>query len=225
MPAKSADALPDAMPANPPGVAPVATVTMPADSAPVLPQSRGTGTPATPPAAVPLTTSTNAPDAALVTTRSTLYYGNENVDFKVRPQNQLKYDVGTRTPRTIPGASTVTTAELMEAMQHGQPMVLIDALQDGHSETIKGAVSLPYAGAYGDGTFHDQVQAQLTKALNGLVQGRERVPLVFFCQGVRCWESYNAALRARAAGFQNISWYRGGLNAWKQAGLPLQPRD
>jgi len=28
---------------------------------------------------------------------------------------------------------------------------------------------------------------------------RAEAPLVFFCEGVKCWETYNAALRARAA--------------------------
>jgi len=106
-------------------------------------------------------------------------------------------------------------------MQHGRPMVLIDALRDSHRQTIKGAVTLPYAGTYG--TFHDQVQIRLNRDLSILAQGRALVPLVFFCQGVKCWESYNAVLRARAAGFGNIAWYRGGLNAWSEAGLPMQP--
>ena len=44
--------------------------------------------------------------------------------------------------------------------------------------------------------------------------------LVFFCQGARCWESYNAALRAIHAGFTAVYWYRGGVLAWEAADLP-----
>jgi PQQ-dependent catabolism-associated CXXCW motif protein len=111
--------------------------------------------------------------------------------------------------------------ELKKAMDAGRPMILIDALQDSHQMTIKGAVSLRYAGAFG--TFDDQIQIRLASDLTNLLQGRTEATLIFFCQGVRCWESYNAALRARAAGFQNVSWYRGGLRAWQAAGLPMQP--
>ncbi len=35
-----------------------------------------------------------------------------------------------------------------------------------------------------------------------------------------CWVSYNAALRAINAGYTNVLWYRGGIEAWKAAGLP-----
>ena len=34
--------------------------------------------------------------------------------------------------------------------------------------------------------------------------------------------SYNASLRAINLGYTNVLWYRGGIEAWKQAGLPVQ---
>jgi tetratricopeptide (TPR) repeat protein/rhodanese-related sulfurtransferase len=150
------------------------------------------------------------------------FYGDENVDFKVLPQNTLQGVVRKETPLAIPGAATVTTIELKKAMDVGRPMVLIDVMGDEHAITINGAVPLPYAGIFG--TFHDQVQTRLANALSSLLQGRTDVPLVFFCTGVKRWESYNAALRAHAAGFQNVSWYRGGLAAWKEAGFPMQAK-
>jgi hypothetical protein len=33
--------------------------------------------------------------------------------------------------------------------------------------------------------------------------------------------SYNAALRAINLGYKNVLWYRGGIEAWQRAGLPL----
>ena len=44
-----------------------------------------------------------------------------------------------------------------------------------------------------------------------------------YCQGTYCWMSYNAALRAINLGYTNVLWYRGGIEAWKQAGLPTAP--
>jgi PQQ-dependent catabolism-associated CXXCW motif protein len=111
--------------------------------------------------------------------------------------------------------------ELKKAMDAGQQMVLIDVLRDEHAITIKGAIPLPYAGTFG--TFNDQVQARFADALSSLLHERGDVSVVFFCTGVKCWESYNAALRAHAAGFKNVLWYRGGLVAWKEAGFPTQP--
>ena len=43
-------------------------------------------------------------------------------------------------------------------------------------------------------------------------------PIIYFRQGASCGESYNAALRANAAGQTGIYWYRGGLAAWLEAG-------
>jgi rhodanese-related sulfurtransferase len=48
---------------------------------------------------------------------------------------------------------------------------------------------------------------------------------VFFCSGVRCWLSYNAALRAVRGGYANVYWYRGGIDAWRAAGLPTFTAD
>ena len=46
-------------------------------------------------------------------------------------------------------------------------------------------------------------------------------PVVVFCLSSQCWLSYNTALRLVAAGFTNVQWYRGGVEAWQGAGLPL----
>ena len=148
-------------------------------------------------------------------------YGGETYDFHVPPQSALKSDVGSPTPLTIPGATTVTTVQVMNEMQQHSRMVLVDSLQYPHQSTLLGAIHLPNSGGFG--TFNDQVQAGLQNDLLRAVQGHREVPLVFFCQGNQCWESYNAALRARAAGFPNVFWYRGGLQAWQAAGFPMQP--
>nr|WP_146910579.1 rhodanese-like domain-containing protein [Arenimonas daejeonensis] len=52
-------------------------------------------------------------------------------------------------------------------------------------------------------------------------QGRKDRPMVFYCQSTQCWMSYNAALRAINLGYTKVLWYRGGIEAWQQAGLPM----
>ncbi len=148
-------------------------------------------------------------------------FGDEAHDFSIPPQTALKAAVGTPTPLLIPGARTVTTVQVMNELRQSHHMVLVDSLQDSHPATISTAVYLPFAGQYG--TFNDQAQAMLANELGRLTQGHREIPIVFFCQGIRCWESYNAALRALAAGYPNVFWYRGGLVAWQQAGFPMQP--
>ncbi len=56
---------------------------------------------------------------------------------------------------------------------------------------------------------------------NGIPQSDRATLIVTYCQGVQCWGSYNAALRAVRLGYTNVHWYRGGMDAWRGAGLPL----
>ena len=45
--------------------------------------------------------------------------------------------------------------------------------------------------------------------------------VVFFCESAQCWLSHNASLRALALGYRDVVWYRGGIEAWEAAGLPM----
>jgi PQQ-dependent catabolism-associated CXXCW motif protein len=147
-------------------------------------------------------------------------YGEELTDFGVQAQSFLQTQVGSPTPLTIPGARLVTTEQLRTAIQSGRrEFLLVDALDAAGHQTIPGAYSIPLAGTAGN--FNDFAQQQVFQKLLSLTSARVGYPIVFFCQGARCWESYNAALRAMRMGFSNVYWYRGGLSAWQQAGLPM----
>jgi PQQ-dependent catabolism-associated CXXCW motif protein len=80
---------------------------------------------------------------------------------------------------------------------------------------------MPAAGT--PGNFFDQIQAGFRQALAMRTNNNPQQPLVFFCAGAECWESYNAALRAVRLGYHDVYWYRGGVASWQAAGLPLYP--
>jgi PQQ-dependent catabolism-associated CXXCW motif protein len=150
-------------------------------------------------------------------------YANEFTDFGVPPQSVLQENVGSDTPVGILGAQTISTSDLYAAIQRGSldgsPFVTVDVLYDAHGKTIRGAKRIPEGGDAG--SFDDNDQQRIRTQLNTLVKGNLTMPIVFFCEGVVCWESYNAALRAEKMGFTRVYWYRGGINAWKEAGLPM----
>ena len=148
----------------------------------------------------------------------------EDSDFGVAPARELRLlEYAAPTPLQLPGAKTLRTPQLQTLLEGDIPLrpLLFDVVGgDGH-DSIPGAIWLPGAGR-GE-SFNDAVQTLLARTLEELT-GRARArPVVFFCTGPHCWLSYNAALRAVALGYSEVYWYRGGIEAWVDAGRDLQP--
>ena len=146
-------------------------------------------------------------------------YADEDRDWGVAPTNRLRQEpYHAPTPREIPGALVVQTRELRAMLASTVPPIVIDVLSEEGHVTLAGALWLSGAGR---GTnFVDPVQAVLAPLLGQLTDGDKARAMVFFCASSQCWLSYNAALRAAAAGYTKVYWYRGGIEAWVEAGLP-----
>ncbi|MBP8297058.1 MAG: hypothetical protein KAX84_13170 [Burkholderiales bacterium] len=142
----------------------------------------------------------------------------ERQDMGVRPTRELHSGaMHGPTPNQIPGGQVITTKGLLPLLQQGIPVHVFDVL--GTSQTLPNAI--PAARAAEPGSFDDQTQQEFARMLEQVTRGNTAAPLVFYCQGPQCWMSYNAALRAIALGYRNVLWYRGGMEAWNQAGQPL----
>lgn len=139
------------------------------------------------------------------------------------------------TPTTIPGGQLVTTRGLIELVrlssagpssggqagsggQQAPRVLFFDVL--GGAERLPGALAA--VPAHQAGSFDDAVQREFGGFLQQVTQGRPDAVLVFYCASTQCWMSYNAALRAIRLGHKQVLWYRGGVEAWKAAGLPVQ---
>ena len=149
-------------------------------------------------------------------------FADEDIDFGVPATRELRLaDYAAPTPREVPGARTVRTAQLQAWLRQDAPVkpLLLDVVGGEGHESIPGAVWLP---GVGRGTaFSDAVQGQLARALDLLGARSGRRPIVFFCASAKCWLSYNAALRAVAMGYKDVYWYRGGIEAWIDEGGDL----
>ena len=142
----------------------------------------------------------------------------ESRGFGVAPTNRLRSSgFHAPTPTSIPGGSFVSTAELASVMQAGHKIVLIDVL--GGEYSLPNALMAP--GMAQPGNYHDNVQRQTNQWLNQITGGNKQIPLVLYCTNPFCWSSYNASLRAIAAGYKNVYWYRGGIETWNMAGLRI----
>ena len=147
-------------------------------------------------------------------------YGNEARDDGVAPQRTIRArNTSGSTPLSVPGARTAVTRQVAGALAASHPPILIDVGNSwGGHDTLPGAIWMRGAGddaagknAALDGLFH---------ALLASVAPDRNKMLVIFCESTLCWQSYNAALRAAADGYVNVYWYRGGVAAWRAAGLP-----
>ncbi len=146
---------------------------------------------------------------------------NEAQDLGVAPTQRLRPSdqLGAPTPTSIPGGKVISTRELVQLAQ-GRPggMLLLHAY--GGPEHLPGAIAVVPA-AQG-GSFDDQVQQGFAQYLQQATGGDKSRMLVIYCGGPMCWGSYNAALRAIHMGYRNVYWYRGGIEAWRQAGQPVR---
>jgi len=145
----------------------------------------------------------------------------ERQNFGVPPQQVLHSGaMHGPTPTSVPGGKVISTEELYRMLLNRQPMLLVDVL--GGDTVIPGSVSEPVLGR--GGGYNDDVQQYLATALPQVTGGRIDVPIIYYCAGIQCWMSYNAALRTIALGQTNVGWYRGGIEAWVGAGLQTVPR-
>lgn len=144
----------------------------------------------------------------------------ETQDLGVAPTTQLHSGaMHGPTPTKIPGGLVVTTEALfMTLQQNPQSLMIFDVLNG--PEYLPGATAAAPASA--PGNFNDQTQNEFGQFLQQVTNGNKNQALVFYCQSTQCWMSYNAALRAINMGFTQVLWYRGGIEAWKMAGLPVQ---
>jgi rhodanese-related sulfurtransferase len=143
----------------------------------------------------------------------------ERAEMGVRPKSQLHTGpMHGPTPTSIPGGQVITTKGLVTFVQQRMGPVF-DVL--GGPQMLPGALAVVPAAQ--PGSFQDENQQRFGAYLRQLTRGRTDVPLVFYCQGPQCWMSYNAALRAINLGYQNVLWYRGGIEAWQRAGQPTMP--
>ncbi len=89
--------------------------------------------------------------------------------------------------------------------------------RDPPHESIPGAVWLANVGY---GVLPPAMESYLSSRLEQLTGGSKVRPLVFFCLR-DCWMSWNAAKRALALGYQDVIWFPEGVDAWREADLPI----
>ncbi len=135
-------------------------------------------------------------------------------------------------PATLSGARVLDSAAAAELWRKGG-VAFVDVLprppkpaglpagtvwRDQPHSSIPGAVWLPNVGF---GALNPETDGYFRAGLSAVTRGDVNAPLVIFCQR-DCWMSWNAAKRALAYGYTNVSWFPTGVDGWGEAGLPLE---
>jgi adenylate cyclase len=144
-------------------------------------------------------------------------HADEDADFGVAPDDKLHADLAGLTPTTVPGATTIRTAELERLLAERKPIV-IDPLLYSWGRSIPGAVGLNRAG-WG-GSTSDATQGRLRQKMQELAKGDRSKPIVAVGWNSERFDGRNLALRLVALGYTQVYWYRGGREAWEVNGQP-----
>jgi len=118
-------------------------------------------------------------------------------------------DDDTVAPEHVPGAVAVSAEELVKLIYSNPGIVLIDSRKEteylrGH---IEGAINL--------------LNLKMTRAELQRVAPDKSAAVLFYCNGIRCLRSSDAASRALEWGYRNVFWFRGGWQEWDEKKLPV----
>jgi PQQ-dependent catabolism-associated CXXCW motif protein len=129
----------------------------------------------------------------------------------------LRIDLFGFTPASVPGAATISTAELAELVRREAP-ILIDVALETWGWSLPGAIGLQGTGCGNE--FSEPRQRRFENKMEELTRGKRAAPIVVFCTNAERFTAYNLALRLVALGYTNVHWYRGGREGWTLSGRP-----
>jgi adenylate cyclase len=131
-----------------------------------------------------------------------------------------------RTPTGALGVSAIKTSELRALIGDGGasangelPLLLSTNCSDCLRVTIPGTNFVP--AAYRNGVLDDAKRQALKVLVDQLLRGDRTRRVITYSWNAVFWDARNLAIELVALGYPNVSWYRGGLEAWDVAGLPV----
>lgn len=110
------------------------------------------------------------------------------------------------TPMTKPYIRTISKEDLAQKIKNAQPVQIVNVLDPKFYNLgiIKGSKKIPL----------DQLDSRLREL-------DKNIEVVTYCASYDCPASGKAAEKLSTRGFR-VSAYEGGINEWKEAGLPIE---
>lgn len=158
---------------------------------------------------------------ARLTAPSEKFYANEEYGGGMTNAHGLRTQkLNDITPQSLDGIKTFNTQELALVLKSSQPPVLIDVWA-GVNDAIPSALTLLFGGQAFDDSAADSAYEARFFGLLKLLSPDPAKPVVFYGSSRDSWLAVNASLRAKKLGYSQVGWYRGGMESWKAANLPL----
>lgn len=147
------------------------------------------------------------------------------------PDGYRMNDYRSPVPETLKGAKVVNDAAAAKALAADKRVVFIDVYprppkpdnlppgtvwRNPPHESIPGSVWLANVGY---GVIPPAMEQYFNQRLETLTGADKARPVVFFCLR-NCWMSWNAAKRALALGYTDVTWFPDGVDAWRELELP-----
>ena len=112
-------------------------------------------------------------------------------------------------PMQIGGATTVNAKQIFGLIDRFPNLVILDNRKDEDFATghIEGAVRL--------------IDTEVSAATLAHYIGAKDVPVLFYCNGVKCGRAAKATEKALQLGYSKVFYYALGMDEWNKEGLPL----
>jgi rhodanese-related sulfurtransferase len=116
-------------------------------------------------------------------------------------------------PTEIRGAKTVNADGVIALIERHPNLVILDNrnVADFEAGRIEGALRL----------IDTDITSEAVLARHAAAKD---MPILFYCNGLRCGRAAKAAQMAVAWGYINVHYYALGLEEWRQKSLPLVTR-
>lgn len=114
------------------------------------------------------------------------------------------------TPTSLTGATVVTAEKVIALFDELDELIIVDSRKN--SDRIKGFIPDSLHLANTETNADSLAKIIATKA----------TPVVFYCNGITCKRSYEAAQIAIKLGYSEVYWFRGGIAEWRANSFPVE---
>ncbi|WP_194842697.1 rhodanese-like domain-containing protein [Endozoicomonas sp. OPT23] len=124
------------------------------------------------------------------------------------------------------GYGLISTDELAALFDQKEPFLLVDVRKPGDFRLghIPGAINFTFPkDVIMSGDWSDSLMKGVTEQdFQKLLGDNKGMLLIFSCGRTTCARGHNAAMWAVRLGYHNVFRHPGGVDAWKEAGLPFE---